>query len=131
GAAETQCQKSAACPLLRSLPCMRRVPPKPDHARSSNQAGSGNSENVPSSIDWGGTIADENERAKWKCRSWPGGFDHRYHVGEGRHVRLEHREQADHSGQDNAVPDHGLENVRFLAELVGGRGRDANALGVD
>src|SRR5262249_8367253 len=55
----------------------------------------------------------------------------RDHSGEREHVRLHGREQADDARQQDRVPDHGLEDVRLLADLMGPGGRDADALGVD
>ena len=46
-------------------------------------------------------------------------------------VRLEQSNEADQGSQENTMPQHGLENVRFPAELIGGGGGDTDALGVD
>src|SRR4051794_7865183 len=54
----------------------------------------------------------------------------RHQTREREQVRLEHRDDADDGGEQDAMPDDGLEDVGFLAELMrGGRG-DADALRV-
>ena len=45
-------------------------------------------------------------------------LESRHQCGERREVGLGQRDQADHHGQQDAVPDYGLEDVGFPAELM-------------
>ena len=46
-------------------------------------------------------------------------------------IGLKQCDQPDHGGQDDAVPEDGLEDVGFLPDLIGGGRGHADALGVD
>ena len=46
-------------------------------------------------------------------------------------VGLEEGDEADDGGEDDAVPEDSFENVGFFPDLMGGGGRNADALSVD